>query len=65
MHVSIVYLPIAVSLIFTTCTVKLADNALLRISTGWRGPLSSAALYVNWLNFMVEAVIVNSNNNDK
>lgn len=46
---------VAVLLLSLICTVKLIDTGLLRSSVGFRGPICSAALYVDWLKLTVEA----------
>ena len=51
--VYVINLPLAVSLMVSTCRVNSIKEMLLRINTGCTDPLFSSILYVDWLNFIV------------
>ena len=51
----LLYSLVAVFSLSLTCTVILADDGLLRTSTGCTGPLSSSTMYVVRLNVTVIA----------
>ena len=46
-------LPLADSLLLSTCTVNSIKEMSLRINTGCTDPLFSLILYADWLNFIV------------
>ena len=49
----VINLPLADSLLLSTCTVNSIKEMSLRISTGCTDPLFSLMLYADWLNFSV------------
>ena len=52
----LVYSPVAVMSLVSTCTVILVDDGLLRTSTGCAGPSSSLTLYADWLKLTMMTI---------
>ena len=52
----LVYSPVAVMSLFSTCTVISVDDGLLRTNTGCAGPSSSSTLYADCLKLTMMAI---------